>query len=111
MCGLFIFYLAHRDLGLNYSALLELRDEHELITHGIYRHIRHPMYAAIWLMVLGQAFLLANVIAGFGGILGFGFLYVTRIDFEEQMLIDRFGTAYRDYMERTGRLIPKDWFI
>jgi len=34
-------------------------------------------------------------------------LYLVRVGPEEQMMIDRFGDEYREYMERTGRLFPK----
>ena len=46
---------AHADLGLNWSITLEMRKGHELIVHGVYRRIRHPMYAAIFLFAVAQA--------------------------------------------------------
>lgn len=107
LVGIYVFYYAHRDLGKNYSGLVELREGHKLVTEGIYSIIRHPMYAAFWLLVLGQALLLGNYLAAFSGILGFGFLYITRIDREEEMLLQKFGKEYREYMESTGRLFPK----
>src|SRR5262245_49830723 len=45
--GLWCFYRSHADLGTNWSVTLELREQHQLITHGIYRKIRHPMYLAL----------------------------------------------------------------
>ena len=47
--ALWLFWRSHADLGQNWSVSLELRENHELVTHGIYRTIRHPMYASIWL--------------------------------------------------------------
>ena len=41
--GLWLFFRSHADLGTNWSVTLELRQEHRLITHGVYRAIRHPM--------------------------------------------------------------------
>jgi protein-S-isoprenylcysteine O-methyltransferase Ste14 len=38
------------------------------MTHGVYRLIRHPMYAAIWLLSLAQGLLLHNWLAGWAGI-------------------------------------------
>ena len=43
--GLFVFWRAHVDLDVNWSPSLEIREQHELITRGIYGAIRHPMYA------------------------------------------------------------------
>ena len=41
--SLWLFWRSHSDLGLNWSVSLEIRQGHELVTHGVYRHIRHPM--------------------------------------------------------------------
>ena len=106
-CALWLFYRSHKDLGQNWSASLEIREEHNLVTNGIYRQIRHPMYACIWLMVIGQALLLPNYIAGYSGLLTFGLLYFLRIEQEEKMMLDEFGSAYQAYMKDTKRLIPR----
>jgi protein-S-isoprenylcysteine O-methyltransferase Ste14 len=105
--GLFIFWRAHVDLGLNWSPSLEIREKHELITRGIYGVIRHPMYASQWLMTLAQPLLLHNWIAGFMNLLAFIPFYFLRVKAEEQMMLDSFGTQYREYMERTGGVFPK----
>lgn len=105
--ALWLFWRAHVDLGLNWSITLEMRKEHELITHGVYRRIRHPMYAAIFLFATAQGFLLQNWLAGWGGFVTFGLLYLIRAPREERMMEEVFGESYRDYVERTGRLWPR----
>ena len=105
--GLFIFWRAHADLGLNWSPSLEIREKHELITRGIYGVIRHPMYASQWLVAIAQPLLLHNWIAGLLNLLVFIPFYFLRVKAEEQMLLDSFGTQYREYMERTGGVLPK----
>ena len=102
-----IFYRSHRDLGKNWSVSLEIREEHSLVTHGIYKRIRHPMYTAIWLWVICQALLLQNYIAGLSGIVGFGLLYFFRVGKEEAMMEAQFGEDYLKYKKRTYKLIPK----
>jgi protein-S-isoprenylcysteine O-methyltransferase Ste14 len=47
--GLWLFYRSHADLGTNWSITLQIRERHHLITHGVYRRVRHPMYAALLL--------------------------------------------------------------
>jgi protein-S-isoprenylcysteine O-methyltransferase Ste14 len=42
--ALLLLWRSHADLGRNFSAILQIRREHLLVTDGIYRHIRHPMY-------------------------------------------------------------------
>lgn len=105
--GLFIFWRAHADLGLNWSPSLEIRESHELITRGIYGVIRHPMYASQWLVAIAQPLLLQNWIAGFANLLVFIPFYFLRVKAEEQMMLDSFGTQYQEYMNRTGGVLPK----
>jgi protein-S-isoprenylcysteine O-methyltransferase Ste14 len=107
--ALWLFWRAHADLGLNWSITLEMRKEHELITHGVYRRIRHPMYAAIFLFAAAQGLLLENWLAGWGGVVTFGLLYLIRAPREERMMGEFFGESYRDYAGRTGRLWPRLW--
>jgi len=107
LASLFLFRQTHAALGRNWSVTLEVRENHALITDGIYRYVRHPMYAAFWLWAIAQAFLLPNWVAGFSGIAGFGTLYLLRVRHEEQMMLDAFGSSYADYAKRTGRIFPK----
>jgi protein-S-isoprenylcysteine O-methyltransferase Ste14 len=105
--SLVLFYRTHRDLGRFWSVTLEIRRTHELVTTGVYRHVRHPMYSAFFLWAAAQALLLPNWIAGFAGLLGFGTLFAFRIGSEERMMEERFGDAYRAYAARTRRIIPR----
>lgn len=107
IAALIMFRLTHKALGRNWSVSLQLKEDHKLITDGIYARIRHPMYTAFWLMALAQALLLPNWIAGLSGLLGFGTLYILRVRHEERLMLDGFGAAYQAYMDRTGRLLPK----
>lgn len=107
VAALVMFRLTHRALGRNWSVSLDVRENHRLITDGIYRRIRHPMYTAFWLWAVTQALLLPNWVAGFAGLIGFGTLFFGRIAKEEQMMVDTFGDEYRQYMARTGRLLPR----
>ncbi|MBI3556096.1 MAG: isoprenylcysteine carboxylmethyltransferase family protein [Deltaproteobacteria bacterium] len=104
-----LFYRSHADLGTNWSMTLEVRDGHQLISSGVYGRIRHPMYAAIYLYALAQAFLLPNWIAGPASLVTFTLMFALRLRPEEKMMIDKFGSAYRDYASRTKRLIPGVW--
>jgi protein-S-isoprenylcysteine O-methyltransferase Ste14 len=102
-----LFHRSHVDLGLNWSATLEMRQGHTLVTHGVYRAIRHPMYAAILLFDLAQGLMLANWLAGWSALAIFVLLYAVRAPREERMMLDAFGDDYREYMRRTRRLVPR----
>ena len=104
--ALWLFYRTHADLGRNWSVTLEVRDRHTLVTAGIYRRIRHPLYAAFWLWAIAQALLLPNWVAGPAGLIGFGTLFFFRVGREEQLMIETFGEEYRHYMRQTARVVP-----
>ncbi|MEW9808496.1 protein-S-isoprenylcysteine O-methyltransferase [Mesorhizobium marinum] len=104
--GLWVFRRSHKDLGRNWSVTLEIRDKHKLVSQGLYRLIRHPMYASFLLIALAQAFLLPNWVAGMAGLVGFLVLFFMRVDVEERMMLDTFGDDYRAYCARTKRIIP-----
>lgn len=105
--ALLIMARAYTDLGRNWSMTLELREEHELITRGIYAVIRHPIYAALWLWAIAQVLMLHNWIVGPAGLFTCMVVYLERVPREERMMVAQFGDAYRAYMARTGRVLPR----
>jgi|SRR5688572_1235212 len=105
--ALWLFWRSHADLGTNWSRTLEIQKGHQLVTHGIYRSIRHPMYASIWLFSLAQGLMLENWLAGWSAFVAFAILYFVRIPNEERMMSEFFGQQYDDYMSQTGRLLPR----
>ena len=107
IAALWLFWRSHADLGQNRSVTLELRQGHQLVRHGVYRSIRHPMYASIWLWCLAQELLLENWLAGCYPLPAFAVIYFVRTPREEQMMCESFGQVYRDYIQRTGRLCPR----
>ena len=105
--ALIVFWRAHADLKTNWSPSLVIREKHELITHGIYGYIRHPMYASQWLWVIAQPLLLQNWLAGWLDLFVFILFYFLRVRAEEKLMIDTFGEQYRDYMKKVGGVFPK----
>lgn len=101
-----VFVAAHRSLGRNWSHTLQVKSDQQLITSGVYRLVRHPVYSALLLYALAQVLLLPNWIASASYLVGFGLLYVTRVANEERMMQEAFGKPYADYMARTPRVIP-----
>lgn len=105
--SLLLFWRSHADLGENWSPSLQLRYGHELVTRGVYRYVRHPMYASEWLWGVAQALLLRNFIAGGAGAASFVPLYALRTPREERMMLEQFGEEYRVYTAKTGRIFPR----
>ena len=104
--ALALFYATHKALGRNWSVTLAVREEHALVTAGVYRFVRHPMYTAFWMWAIAQALTLQNWVAGFAGIIGFGTLYLFRVGREEVLMRQTFGPQWDDYAARTPRVVP-----
>lgn len=107
--GLWLFYRSHADLGQNWSITLEVREQHQLIVHGVYRRIRHPMYSALVLYAVGHALVIPNWVAGPSNLIAFAILFALRVHEEEKMMTDEFGDEYTTYAARTKRLVPGVW--
>ena len=105
--GLWLFWRSHVDLGENWSVTLEIDAQHRLVTRGVYRFVRHPMYTSFFVSGIGQALLLANWIAGPAALVAVALLVGVRVPNEEAMMISVFGDEYRDYMRRTGGVVPR----
>jgi protein-S-isoprenylcysteine O-methyltransferase Ste14 len=107
--GLWLFHRSHVDLGTNWSVTLEVREKHRLVTEGIYRRVRHPMYMALLLYSAGQALILPNYIVGPSYGLAMALLVALRVGPEERMMLEEFGRDYEEYMARTKRVVPGVW--
>jgi protein-S-isoprenylcysteine O-methyltransferase Ste14 len=107
--GLWLFARSHADLGTNWSITLEVRESHQLVTQGIYRSLRHPMYSALLLYSLGQALVVPNWIVGPSYGVAMVLLFAFRLGPEESMMVEEFGEDYEAYRGRTKRLVPGVW--
>jgi protein-S-isoprenylcysteine O-methyltransferase Ste14 len=95
-----------RTLGKNLTDTVVTRKEHTLVTTGPYRWVRHPFYTSVAFAVLANSLAAANWFLFVTGSLMF-VLQVIRTRKEDENLIARFGDDYRNYMQRTGRFVPR----
>jgi protein-S-isoprenylcysteine O-methyltransferase Ste14 len=105
--ALLLLWRSHADLGHNWSPIIQIKQQHTLVTDGVYRHIRHPMYAAHLLWATAQGLLLENWLAGWGFLVFFIPIYLIRAPKEERLMLEQFGDQYLQYISRTGRIIPR----
>jgi protein-S-isoprenylcysteine O-methyltransferase Ste14 len=82
------------------------RKEHKLVTHGIYRWARHPLYTVGSSLYISFGLISDNWFIILMGILAF-IVMAIRTPKEEANLIEKFGEEYREYMKRTGRFLPR----
>jgi protein-S-isoprenylcysteine O-methyltransferase Ste14 len=92
-------------LGRYYAYGLRTLPNHKLVTHGIYKHIRHPISLAAILYSIGIPLVFSSLY-GFAIMLVLIPLILYRLRIEERMLIEKFGDEYRQYMGKTKKLIP-----
>jgi protein-S-isoprenylcysteine O-methyltransferase Ste14 len=107
--GLWLFHRSHVDLGTNWSVTLEIREGHRLVTEGVYRRVRHPMYSAFLLYGIGQAVVVPNWVAGPFYVVAMALLVALRLKPEEELMRNYFEVEYNAYVARTKRLIPGIW--
>jgi len=107
--GLWLFHRSHVDLGTNWSITLEVREKHQLVTHGVYRRVRHPMYLALLIYGAGQALALPNWFVGPSYGAAILLLFIFRLGPEEHMMVEEFGNQYEAYRGTTKRLVPGIW--
>jgi len=92
-------------LWRNYSGTVLIREDHQLITHGIYRFTRNPIYLGGIMAVTGIPVYVASLY-GFLSSLVLIPIILNRIRLEERLLTEEFQDAFARYKETTKKLIP-----
>ncbi len=98
--------VAMRTLGKFFTRTLQMREEQHVISHGIYRFIRHPGYLGDILLFGGSAVATANCMTTVIILAVFIPTFARRIATEERMLTETFGNEYLAYKTKSWRLIP-----
>jgi protein-S-isoprenylcysteine O-methyltransferase Ste14 len=107
LCPL-LMYWTLSSLGKNLTDTVVTRKAAVLVTEGPYRWVRHPFYVTTTLLMVFATLITANWLIGAGSALVLIFLAI-RTPKEEEILIERFGEPYRDYMATTPRFFPRLW--
>ncbi len=105
--GIWLLFKAYRELGPNWSPGPEIREGHILIITGVFKWVRHPIYAAYASMAVAQIFMLQNWFVGPAFLLLATPFYRYRVQLEEQYLTRYFGDQYLAYRKQTNALYPK----
>jgi protein-S-isoprenylcysteine O-methyltransferase Ste14 len=90
---------------LGFKQLFEpLAFENELVTAGIYRYVRHPLYSAGILFLWASPLMTRNLFFLFLGLTAY---FVIGALFEERKLLIEYGSAYARYRDQTPMFIPR----
>ena len=105
--GIIFRYLAIKTLGIYFSYALKVeKGSQALVDYGVYKHVRHPGYLGILLILLSLPSIHASPI-GFFTTAIFSWLYINkRIAYEEKLMVDALGGSYTAYRRKTKKLIP-----
>ena len=105
LSGLLFAVWARAQLGRNWSATVTVKQDHDLITSGPYRFVRHPIYTGLLLGLLGIAVARAEWRGVLAVALAFGAFW-RKLRIEERWMREQFGVAYEEYSRRVSALIP-----
>lgn len=104
--GLTIMCWGQVTLFKNYSGTVVIREGHELVTHGIYRFVRNPMYLGLFVvLIVGLPVYASSLRAFFVSLLLVPIVF-NRIRLEEELLTEHFGEKYLEYKRTTKRIVP-----
>lgn len=81
-------------------------ERHELVTHGIYRFIRHPGYLGFFIWSVGTQIMLCNPLSTIGFAIVVWRFFYQRIPYEEYFLRQFFGAEYNEYARRVPSGVP-----
>jgi protein-S-isoprenylcysteine O-methyltransferase Ste14 len=105
--AVWLFSAAAREMGRNWSLVARTRKDHELVTSGPFAHVRHPIYTAMALFLLGLAVSFGHERNLILGVPLFAAGTWLRIREEERLLRATFGAAYDDYAGSVKRFVPR----
>jgi protein-S-isoprenylcysteine O-methyltransferase Ste14 len=104
--GVLISVWARLALGGNWSGVVTLKENHELIRNGPYRWIRHPIYTGMLVSTAGTA-IVDGRLRGWLGLLVVWVTFYFKAQREERFLRQEFGDRFQEHTRKTGMFLPK----
>lgn len=105
VAGLLFTVWARLCIGANWSRSVTIKQDHELITSGPYRLVRHPIYTGLLLAFLGSAI----AITQYRGLVALVLVFISlwyKLRLEERWMREQFGESYDAYSRHTSALVP-----
>jgi len=108
LCGTALFYWARATMGRNWSLVARTRSDGEVVQSGPFALVRHPIYVAIFFMMVATALATGHTINLVVAIPLYVIGTLMRTNIEERLLRESFA-SYGDYAQRVKRFIPGVW--
>ena len=105
VAGLMFCLWARATIGRNWSGIVTLKEDHELIVRGPYAFVRHPIYTGLLAMFVATALVYGHL----GAICGIVLVFVSfwlKLSDEEKLMLEKFPDQYPAYQQRVKRIIP-----
>lgn len=109
LVGITIRMYSFNYLGKYFSPIVTIKKEHQLVTNGIYKLIRHPTYLGAYLTMLGVVLVMSSILGILFIVIGLLLAYIYRINIEEKVLVNHFGDTYTNYKKNTYKMFPFVW--
>jgi protein-S-isoprenylcysteine O-methyltransferase len=106
LAGVAFRWWAIATLGRFFTFDVAVQSGQSVVETGPYRYIRHPSYTGALITLVGLGLALGNWAGMFALLLSMAIAYAYRISVEEKALIAALGEPYKQYMQRTRRIIP-----
>lgn len=104
--GVFLRFWGILHLKAQFTRHVTVREGDEIVSTGPYRKLRHPLYTGLFFIALGMPLYFTSPIAAVAGGALMVWALLKRIDYEEKLLIEKFGVQYEEWMKERARLIP-----
>ncbi len=108
VAGLGFSIWARVTLGANWSGIVTVKEDHELIQTGPYGLVRHPIYTGLLLALLGTA-VAQDLWTAYAAVVLFFVSFWIKLQGEEAFMRETFGETYDAYCAKTKRLVPLVW--
>jgi len=93
-------------LGKYFTATVQIKEDHRLITSGPYHIVRHPSYTGAFIAIIAGGVILESLSGFIISCMAMMIAYYVRINIEEKELINRFGNDYTVYRKKIKMIIP-----
>lgn len=104
--GISLRYIGSLSLGRYFTRGIEIDHDHKLVSSGIYKYLRHPLYLGLFLLGIATPLVYGNYLMIIASILMMGSTLNYRMVLEEKAMEKILGKTYQAWKQKRYRFIP-----